>query len=68
LIEECHIYLTGNGRISMAGLNSKNIEYVAECIDKAIRRSETKVEKVVEEKKEEKEEKKEVVTEDKSEK
>jgi len=56
LIEECHIYLTGNGRISMAGLNSKNIEYVADCIDKAIRRSSTNVEKPTEEKKKEEKE------------
>ncbi|KAI7961901.1 hypothetical protein MJO28_002390 [Puccinia striiformis f. sp. tritici] len=37
MIEKAHIYMTGNGRISMAGLNSSNVEYVAECIDKAVR-------------------------------
>jgi aspartate aminotransferase len=37
LTEKYHIYLTTNGRISMAGLNSKNVRYVAECIDKVVR-------------------------------
>jgi len=29
LAEEFHIYLTRNGRISMAGVTSKNVEYLA---------------------------------------
>lgn len=37
MIETAHIYMTGNGRISMAGLNTSNVEYVADCIDKAVR-------------------------------
>lgn len=37
MVENAHIYMTGNGRISMAGLNSSNLEYVADCIDKAVR-------------------------------
>ncbi|KAH0583985.1 hypothetical protein H2248_009568 [Termitomyces sp. 'cryptogamus'] len=37
LVEEEHIYLTGNGRISMAGLNTKNIAYFAEKLDKVVR-------------------------------
>ncbi len=37
LIEKAHIYLTGNGRISMAGLNTHNIRYFAESLDKAVR-------------------------------
>jgi aspartate aminotransferase, cytoplasmic len=37
LTEKAHIYLTTNGRISMAGLNSKNIRYFAENLDKAVR-------------------------------
>ncbi|KNZ63314.1 aspartate aminotransferase [Puccinia sorghi] len=37
IVKNAHIYMTGNGRISMAGLNSSNVEYVAECIDKAVR-------------------------------
>ncbi|XXG95099.1 hypothetical protein Hte_001359 [Hypoxylon texense] len=32
-----HIYMTKNGRISMAGLNTKNVDYVAKAIDKIIR-------------------------------
>ena len=38
LIKEYHIYLTKNGRISMAGLNSRNVDYVAKAIDDAVRR------------------------------
>ncbi|KAI5777756.1 pyridoxal phosphate-dependent transferase [Geopyxis carbonaria] len=37
LIEESHIYLTKNGRISMAGLNTHNIDYVARAIDRVVR-------------------------------
>ncbi|KAK5998550.1 Transaminase A [Cladobotryum mycophilum] len=32
LREEYHIYMTKNGRISMAGLNTKNIDHVAQAI------------------------------------
>lgn len=37
MTEKAHIYLTTNGRISMAGLNTKNIRYFAENLDKAVR-------------------------------
>lgn len=37
LVEQAHIYLTSNGRISMAGLNSHNIRYFAENLDKVVR-------------------------------
>lgn len=37
LVEKGHIYLTANGRVSMAGLNSNNVKYVAESIDKVVR-------------------------------
>lgn len=37
LTEKAHVYLTENGRISMAGLNSKNIGYFAEKLDLAVR-------------------------------
>ena len=37
LVEKAHIYLTANGRISMAGLNSHNIRYFAESLDKVVR-------------------------------
>jgi len=39
LIKEYHIYLTSDGRISIAGLNSKNIDYVADSIDACVRNS-----------------------------
>jgi aspartate aminotransferase len=34
LIKEFHIYLTSDGRISMAGITPQNIDYVAESIHK----------------------------------
>lgn len=37
LTESAHVYLTTNGRISMAGLNSQNIRYFAESLDKVVR-------------------------------
>ncbi|KAF9015196.1 aspartate aminotransferase [Cyathus striatus] len=37
LAEKAHVYMTSNGRISMAGLNSSNIEYFAESVDAAVR-------------------------------
>merc|ERR1719163_1609360 len=33
MVNEFHIYMTKDGRISVAGLNPGNVEYVAECID-----------------------------------
>jgi len=36
LIEKFHIYLLKNGRISMAGINSKNYQYLANAIHEAI--------------------------------
>ncbi|KAK9783711.1 putative Aspartate aminotransferase [Seiridium cardinale] len=35
--EEFHVYMTKNGRISMAGLNTRNVEYFAKAIDKVVR-------------------------------
>lgn len=32
-----HIYMTKNGRISMAGLNTRNVEYVAKAINAIVR-------------------------------
>ncbi|TCD60529.1 Aspartate aminotransferase, cytoplasmic [Steccherinum ochraceum] len=40
LTEQAHVYLTTNGRISMAGLNTKNIRYFAENLDKVVRAQE----------------------------
>ncbi len=37
LVEKFHIYLTENGRISMAGLNEGNIARFAECMDWVVR-------------------------------
>ncbi|KAI7005978.1 PLP-dependent transferase, partial [Hortaea werneckii] len=37
LREQFHIYMTKNGRISMAGLNTKNIEYFAKAVDSVVR-------------------------------
>ncbi|RXK39397.1 aspartate aminotransferase, mitochondrial [Tremella mesenterica] len=37
LAEKAHIYLTRDGRISMAGLNSGNVEYFAESVSKAVK-------------------------------
>ncbi|OLY83686.1 Aspartate aminotransferase, mitochondrial [Smittium mucronatum] len=34
LRDEFHIYLTSNGRISVAGVNSKNVRYIAESFHK----------------------------------
>ncbi|KAL6717103.1 Aspartate aminotransferase, cytoplasmic [Lecanora helva] len=35
--EDAHVYMTKNGRISMAGLNTGNVEYTAKAMDKAVR-------------------------------
>jgi aspartate aminotransferase len=37
LAEKAHVYMTSNGRISMAGLNGNNIDYFAESVDAAVR-------------------------------
>ncbi|KAH9966710.1 aspartate aminotransferase [Russula dissimulans] len=37
LVDDAHVYLTANGRISMAGLNSKNLRYFAEALDRVVR-------------------------------
>lgn len=34
---EFHVYLTKNGRISMAGLNTRNVDYFAKAVDKVVR-------------------------------
>ncbi|KAF1940420.1 aspartate aminotransferase [Clathrospora elynae] len=35
--EDSHVYMTNNGRISMAGLNTHNVDYFAKAVDKVIR-------------------------------
>lgn len=37
LKEKYHVYLTDNGRISMAGLNTKNVPYFAQAVDDVVR-------------------------------
>jgi len=37
LAERAHIYMTGDGRISMAGLNGKNIDYFAQSVSGAVK-------------------------------
>ncbi|PKX98784.1 aspartate aminotransferase [Aspergillus novofumigatus IBT 16806] len=37
LREKWHVYMTKNGRISMAGLNTHNIDYFAEAVDSVVR-------------------------------
>ncbi|KAI9732561.1 MAG: Aspartate aminotransferase, cytoplasmic [Cirrosporium novae-zelandiae] len=37
LREDAHVYMTKNGRISMAGLNTNNVEYFAKAVDKVVR-------------------------------
>jgi len=37
MVNEFHIYMTKDGRISVAGLNPGNVDYVAECIDNVVR-------------------------------
>ena len=37
LAQKAHVYMTADGRISMAGLNASNITYFAESVDGAVR-------------------------------
>jgi aspartate aminotransferase len=37
LAQKAHVYMTLDGRISMAGLNGQNIDYFAESVDAAVR-------------------------------
>ncbi|KAI9892232.1 MAG: Aspartate aminotransferase, cytoplasmic [Vezdaea aestivalis] len=37
LRDDAHVYMTKNGRISMAGLNTNNVEYFAKAVDKVVR-------------------------------
>jgi len=38
LINEHHIYLLKSGRISLAGLNKGNIQYMVDCVDQVVRK------------------------------
>ncbi|KAL5119433.1 Aspartate aminotransferase, cytoplasmic [Pleosporales sp. CAS-2024a] len=35
--QDAHVYMTKNGRISMAGLNTNNVDYFAKAVDKVVR-------------------------------
>merc|ERR1739845_152457 len=37
LMNEHHIYLLKSGRISLAGLNNKNLQYVVDAVDEVVR-------------------------------
>lgn len=37
LQDKHHVYMTKNGRISMAGLNTGNVEYFAKAVDDVVR-------------------------------
>lgn len=37
LREQYHVYMTKNGRISMAGLNTNNVEYFAKAVDAVVK-------------------------------
>jgi aspartate aminotransferase, cytoplasmic len=37
LREVSHVYMTKNSRISMAGLNTGNVDYFAKAVDKVVR-------------------------------
>ena len=37
LREEAHIYMTKNGRVSMAGINTNNVDYVAQAMNKVVK-------------------------------
>jgi len=39
LREDFHVYMTKNGRISMAGLNTRNVDYFAIAVDQVVRES-----------------------------
>jgi aspartate aminotransferase len=36
LVEKYHIHMLRNGRIAMVGLNTKNVNYVADAIHEAV--------------------------------
>jgi len=38
LIKEHHIFLLKSGRISLAGLNKANIQYMVDCVDETVRK------------------------------
>jgi len=43
LIKEHHIYLLKSGRISLAGLNHSNVQYMVDSVDEVVRFSQSKL-------------------------
>jgi aspartate/tyrosine/aromatic aminotransferase len=37
MTEKHHVYMLENGRISMAGINTKNVAYLAKCLDDVVK-------------------------------
>jgi len=37
MVDKHHVYILGNGRISMAGVTTKNVKYMAASIDDVVR-------------------------------
>ncbi|EOD11943.1 aspartate aminotransferase [Emiliania huxleyi CCMP1516] len=37
MVEKHHVYMLNNGRVSMAGVTSKNVKYIAKAIDDVVR-------------------------------
>jgi len=37
MVDEFHIYMTADGRISVAGLNPGNVDFVAQFVDTVVR-------------------------------
>lgn len=37
LVEKYHVYLTKSGRISMCGVNTKNLDYLAKAISETVK-------------------------------
>ena len=42
MIQKHHVYMLKNGRISVAGLNTSNVSYVAQAIDDVVRNVKTR--------------------------
>jgi len=42
MVDKHHIYMLGNGRVSMAGVTSGNVKYIAESIDDVVRNVQSK--------------------------
>eukprot|EP00931_Biecheleriopsis_adriatica_P016824 TRINITY_DN12283_c0_g1_i2.p1 TRINITY_DN12283_c0_g1~~TRINITY_DN12283_c0_g1_i2.p1 ORF type:complete len:409 (+),score=82.68 TRINITY_DN12283_c0_g1_i2:53-1279(+) len=43
MVEKHHIYMLGNGRVSMAGVTSGNVKYIAQAIDDVVRNLHSKL-------------------------